>query len=252
MDLDLTLFVIIARGIIIPIFIWMTILLFLKYKKNSDKYYGGYFVYFIAISLFQIIAFIFELTNYINPSSSFNLFRTARFIDYSSQSATLFLYTDELIRPFYLMLFIIVSIGLSAQIFSVEILSNLKRRFLSGPVLFTSILVILIFIPAIRNSSYPLIAITTTITIVFVAEFFVIIHSLLIAAQIPGDKRKKSLLTLFGFFTLVASLILSTRVVWSLFWYSALLNSDYNIIIGSIIGIISVLLYYFAFRERKH
>lgn len=249
MAIDIGLFAVIARGICVPVFIVMAVMFWRKYKRSENEYFKGYFWFFIAITVIQLSTFAFDVLSLIDPSSPIGELSDARFPDHIVEYEQYYLFLENFVRPAYLLIIIILCIALATQVQPLEVIQN-QKRILSRLLLLCVPLIGLMFIPIIRHSYYSFIAVLVALILIGFGLLFNIGVSLRLALKTVGEVQKRSVLILIGFILYIAGLGWSARVGWS-----SLINPEWggshDVILGSVVILISTLLYYLGYRTSK-
>lgn len=249
MAIDVELIAVISRGICVPVFIVMAVMFRRKYKNSENEYFRGYFWFFIMITAIQLVTFALDVISLIDPSNPIAELSDARFPDYLPEYEQYYLFLDNFIRPSYLLIIIVLCIALSTQIQPLEIIQN-QKRILSRLLLICVPLVILIYIPVIRHSYYSFIVAAISVVLIGFGLLFNILLSLRLAVKTIGEVRKRSILILLGFILYIVGLGWSARVGWSSAINPAW-GGSHDVIFGSIVILISTLLYYLGYRTSK-
>ena len=252
MTFDKIMLALIFRGVVIPIFISMVLMFWKKYKKSSNKYFYGYFVFFIAILVVQIAVFIVDLYTYLGQEIQFDLLSTNPFADWSDEHELSLGFVQNFVKPSYILIVIILCIALASQITPLEIFLNDKRHIMSRLLIVSLIGISLIYIPLdfFRYSLYTQIVLVFAVFSMLIGFFVNIIVNLKLAITTIGEVRKRSIMVLLGFTFYILGLIWGARVGWSELIY---VNWGYeeDVIFGNALLILSAILYYKGFKTIK-
>jgi hypothetical protein len=243
---------VILRGVVIPLYVAMIVLFYNKYKEDKNKFFLGYIIFFSVAFIIQAGVFLVDLGSYIGHPMQMDLLSTNRFDDYTDEKATILSVFDNFVRPSYIVIFIIVGIAIASQIHPLEIFSQYNRHFMSKGLIICAFLMSFLFIPLdfFRYSYLTMIIISLNFLFIgfgLLVNFFV---SLKLYFKSVGEIRRRTLFILLGFIMYLAGMIWAARSGWA-----KTINSNWDfeedVILGSIVSIISILFYYIGFKSRE-
>lgn len=224
---------------------WMALYFKKRYNEQKNKFFNGYFIFFIFLVIIEFVTLIFDISRFLIPDSSFSDYATMRFPEYdSSIHKELYSYANNLVRPMYLLIIIVLLVAVSSQVQPLEYMMNMEHHILSRVLFLDVISVLLIFIEPIRNSYYSVVALTIAIILIIVGLFVNTIINARLAIKTVGEVRKRSILVGLGLYVFLLALGLSSRNGWSG-------SGDLDVILSGIITLIGVLMYYYGFRVEK-
>jgi hypothetical protein len=226
MDVDISQFIaLIARGLLIPLFLLMTISFWRKYKSNHSKYFFGYIIFFFLLFFTQSLVFLSDLFLAFSIQGDIPTITNIRFTNYDENRIILVNYLSNLgfnydlaywitnfIRPTYLIIYLIVMIAVGSQIQPLEIINKQKHLYLSSFMFLLIPFIVVIFIPQITFSLYSSILVVLGLLTVLFGFFYNILMNLYLVVKSPGELRTRSLFVLTGFILLVGGLVITMRV----------------------------------------
>lgn len=248
MAFDINLLAVIARGITFPILFLMAALFRKRYKESLNQYFNGYFLFFIAMSLIQLVTFFLDVISYIGIWENVAAFSDARFDDYIDDYANTLLYIDNFVRPSYLLIFIALFIAIASQVQPLEVFSQNEKRILSRLNFLCIPLIALIYVPFIRYTYYSVIALSIGVLAIAFGLLYNVFMNLRLAIKSVGELRKRFLIVLIGFVLFMVGIVGSARTGM----FKAInpaISMDHEVIIGSVIIIFAAFLYYISFRK---
>jgi hypothetical protein len=237
---------VIARGALIPVFGAMMLLFWRRYKSQSNKFFYGYFLFFLSMTIVNTFVFIGELLGLFEINTLVNLM-TLDFPYHDENREKLWIFYN-LVRPPYLLALVILYFAMGSQVQPLEFVLNHKQHLLSRGLFLSILLTIPIYFPAITYTIYTPIVVGYSMVLTIFGFLGNIGINLNLAIKSPGEIRRRSLLVLLGFFLFVLGLLWSLKMGWSELIYSGW-NFNTDVILGSVIMLCSALCYFMAFRK---
>ena len=143
-------FALIARIILDVLFILMAVFFWHRYKQANNKYFMGYFTFFVILTIVQFGVFLSDLSQFISGSSSGNLF-SINFTNYNTNRTILInvvtgwglpnsigQWLSNFIQIQYIIIIIIALIAIGTQVQPLEIILKEHHHILSRFFLFWS------------------------------------------------------------------------------------------------------------------
>jgi hypothetical protein len=248
---DLELIAVISRCLTVPFVAGMVSLFWTKYKESDNKYFRGYFLFFIGVLGIQISTSILDIFTLINPDSTLSAFSSGRFADYQSSYEDTLLFLDNMLRPSYLLIYIVLLIAFGSQIQPIEIFTGKDKQLFSKTLFILIPLVALIFVPILRYTYYAFGVLLIASAAILFGFLYNILMNLSLTIKSVGAIRKRTFLVLIGFICYLIGLLWGARTGYSEYIYYGLKDSNYDIIIGSGIVLFACLLYYIGFKSSE-
>jgi hypothetical protein len=243
---------VIARGAVIPIFIWMALMFRRKYTESKNQFFNGYFIFFIMLFGIQLVTFGLDLINLINPGTQIGELTSARFADYQDQYAGVLLYTDNFVRVSYIAIFIILLIAVGSQVQPLEVFLQWNKRVLSRLNFICVPLVAAIYLSFIRYTYYTLIVLTIAIAAIALGILSNIFINLKLTLTAVGEVRLRSFLVMIGLILVLVGLTWSARTGFSEIFGPNFSDSEWDVIFGAGICVLASFLYYRGFKASTY
>lgn len=247
MGFDMVWAAVIARFVLVPLFAFMAILFFKKYRASQNKYFNGYFVFFLLLTIVQVSVAVADIMTILQPESVWANTSSAKFPDYEANVSKLWIFFN-LVRPYYILIYIVLLVALAGQIQPIEVILKQDRHILSRALFLCTTVLVLVYIPALTYSLFTIIIMSITNLLVFIGFLFNVFMNLSLALKTVGEVRKRSLLVLFGFIIFIIGTLWGLKMGWSVI-FNPNWHHNEDVIIGAIISGVSIYCYYRVFAS---
>ncbi|MHA1793934.1 MAG: hypothetical protein ACTSVI_14935 [Promethearchaeota archaeon] len=226
---------------------------YVKAKKNGfvNKFFLGYAAFYIFLFGFQVTQVIYALDRDILAT---NFFESASqmFPLPPGSSTDSVPYLSNLVRPLYVFGLAALSCLVGMQIYPLELVINWKKWPITKFLLVTAAGLMLVFIPAFTWTLYSFFIFLACLIGIILGLILNIGVNIKLAFVSTGELRKRSIFIIF------ASLLFYLGFLWTLeikeisLMVPLGLNSDFDIVFGSIIQGISSACYFIGLRSKGY